>query len=126
MERTMELAESNATTTADLARPNGAELRTDGSDTQTSRPVSLFPEEETRDLRKHWEQVQTGFVDDPRASVEKADQLVASTMKRLAEVFADERSRLEKEWAKGDNVSTEDLRQALKKYRSFFDRLLSL
>ena len=71
-------------------------------------------------------EVQTEFVDEPRGSVEKADQLVASTIKRLAEVFANERSRLEHEWAKGDNVSTEDLRQALRKYRSFFDRLLAV
>ncbi len=119
MERTIEMAESTATTTAELAAPNG-------NDTRTNGPVSLFPDDETRDFRKRWEQVQTDFVDDPRGSVEKADQLVASTMKRLAEVFADEKSRLEKDWAKGDNVSTEDLRQALRKYRSFFDRLLSL
>jgi hypothetical protein len=118
MERTLDMAESNATTTADLARTNGGDTRNNG-------PVSLFPEEETRDFRKRWEQVQTEFVDEPRGSVEKADQLVASTIKRLAEVFADERTRLEQEWAKGDNVSTEDLRQALRKYRSFFDRMLS-
>ena len=88
--------------------------------------MSLFSEDEARDFRKRWEQVQTEFVDEPRGSVEKADELVASTIQRLAEVFADERARLEREWAKGDNVSTEDLRQALRKYRSFFDRLLAV
>jgi len=70
--------------------------------------------------------VQTEFVDEPRGSVEKADELVASTIKRLAEVFANERAGLEREWTKGDNVSTEDLMQALRKYRSFFDRLLAV
>ncbi len=125
MERTIELVESNATTTAELAKSNGAETNSNAA-AKTDHPVSLFPEQESQDFRKRWEQVQTEFVDDPRRSVEKADELVASTMKRLAEVFAEERSRLEKEWAKGDNVSTEDLRQALRKYRSFFDRLLSL
>lgn len=121
MEQTLQVAESDATTTADIAKTtNGNErARTDG-------PVSLFTEEEARDFRKRWEQVQTEFVDEPRGSVEKADELVASTIKRLAEVFADERARLELEWAKGDNVSTEDLRQALRKYRSFFDRLLAV
>lgn len=121
MEQTLQVAESDATTTADIAKTaNGNELpRTDGA-------VSLFSEDEARDFRKRWEQVQTEFVDEPRGSVEKADQLVASTIKRLAEVFADERARLEREWAKGDNVSTEDLRQALRKYRSFFDRLLAV
>jgi hypothetical protein len=61
-----------------------------------------------------------------RKAVEQADGLVASAMKRLAEVFADERSNLEKQWDRGDNVSTEDLRVAFQRYRSFFDRLLSV
>ena len=71
-------------------------------------------------------QVQTKFVDEPRRSVEEADQLVAGTMKRLAEVFAGERERLERDWDRGGDVSTEDLRIALQRYRSFFDRLLSI
>jgi hypothetical protein len=121
MEQTLQLAESNATTTADIAK---TENRT--NQTRNYTPVSLFSEDETRELRKRWEQVQTEFVDEPRGSVEKADQLVASTIKRLAEVFANEKTRLEEEWAKGDDVSTEDLRQALRKYRSFFDRLLAV
>jgi hypothetical protein len=120
MERTIEVAETNATNTEDFVKTGN------GHDTGTNRPVSLFSEEDAREYRKRWEQVQTEFVDEPRGSVEKADQLVASTIKRLAEVFADERTRLEHEWAQGDNVSTEDLRQALRKYRSFFDRMLSL
>jgi hypothetical protein len=78
------------------------------------------------DLRHKWDQVQTGFVDEPRAAVKEADELVAQAMKRLAELFADERSRLEQQWDRGDNVNTEDLRIALKKYRSFFQRLLSV
>ena len=70
--------------------------------------------------------MQTAFVDEPRRAVEQADGLVASAMKRLAEVFAEERSKLEKQWDRGDNVSTEDLRVALQRYRSFFQRLLSV
>lgn len=116
------VADANATTTADIAATSAA-----GEQKTAGRPDSLFSYEEGRDFRKRWEQIQTEFVDDPRDSVQKADQLVAATIKRLAEVFADERARLEGEWAKGnDNVSTEDLRQALRKYRSFFDRLLSV
>jgi hypothetical protein len=65
-------------------------------------------------------------VDEPRRTVEAADKLVASVMQRLAEGFANERSSLEKQWDRGDNVSTEDLRVALQRYRSFFDRLLKL
>ena len=76
--------------------------------------------------RSRWTEVQTGFVDDPRQSVERADGLVAEVMKRLAEVFADERSRLEEQWARGEEADTEGLRMALRRYRSFFDRLLSV
>jgi hypothetical protein len=65
-------------------------------------------------------------VDNPGGAVKQADELVAAVMKRLAEVFADERSNLEQAWAKGEDVSTEDLRVALRRYRAFFDRLLSV
>jgi hypothetical protein len=67
-----------------------------------------------------------GFVDEPRHAVEQADELVASTVKRLAQIFADERTKLEQQWSRGDRVSTEDLRLALQRYRSFFSRLLSV
>jgi len=86
----------------------------------------LFPGDELEGLRSRWKEIQTAFVDEPRKAVEQADGLVASAMKRLAEVFAQERSGLEKQWDRGDNVSTEDLRVALQRYRSFFDRLLSV
>jgi len=86
----------------------------------------LFPSNELETLRTRWKEVQTAFVDEPRKVVEQADGLVASAMKRLAEVFAEERSRLEQQWDRGDSVSTEDLRVALQKYRAFFERLLSV
>jgi hypothetical protein len=70
--------------------------------------------------------VQTGFVDEPRQTVEEADKLVAAVMQRLADGFTKERSGLEKQWDNGDKASTEDLRVALQRYRSFFDRLLKL
>jgi hypothetical protein len=88
--------------------------------------VPLFPNNEMADLRNRWKEVQTAFVDEPRRAVEQADSLVASAMKRLAEVFAEERSKLEKQWDRGDKVSTEDLRIALQRYRAFFQRLLSI
>lgn len=91
-----------------------------------SDAAPLFPNSELEDLRNRWSGVQTAFVDEPRSAVEQADGLVASAMKRLAEVFAEERSRLEQQWDRGDNVSTEDLRIALQRYRSFFQRLLSI
>ena len=91
-----------------------------------SEPMPLFSGSETGDFRSQWSKVQTGFVDEPRRTVEDADKLVAAVMQRLAEGFANERSALEKQWDSGNNVSTEDLRLALQRYRSFFDRLLKL
>jgi hypothetical protein len=93
--------------------------------TETEREA-LFADEETRGFRARWDAIQTGFVDEPRDAVQRADALVEETVKRLAAVFADERTKLEQEWARGSEVSTEDLRQALRRYRSFFDRLLSV
>lgn len=86
----------------------------------------LLAEGEVRDLRGRWDMIQAAFVDQPREAVQEADKLVASAMKRLAEMFAEERSKLEGQWDRGDNVSTEDLRVALRRYRSFFNRLLSM
>jgi hypothetical protein len=85
----------------------------------------LFAENELRDFRARWDQVQTSFVDEPRHAVEQADTLVATVVKHIAEQFAEERSKLEKQWDRGDNVSTEELRQGFRRYRAFFDRLLS-
>ena len=98
------------------------------SDTTTHADdaTPLFPSGELDSLRTRWKEIQTAFVDEPRKAVEQADGLVAQAMKRLAEVFAEERSRLEQQWDRGDNVSTEDLRIALQRYRSFFQRLLSV
>jgi len=91
-----------------------------------SETMPLFTEAEMGDFRAQWSKVQTGFVDEPRRTVEDADKLVAAVMQRLADGFANERSGLEKQWDSGDHVSTEDLRVALQRYRSFFDRLLKL
>ena len=91
-----------------------------------SAPIPLFSESEMGDFRSQWSKLQTGFVDEPRRTVEGADKLVAAVLQRLTEGFANERSGLEKQWDRGDNVSTEDLRVALQRYRSFFDRLLKL
>lgn len=86
----------------------------------------LFSERESKDFFGRWDTLQVGFIDEPRRAVEQADSLVAGAMKRLAEVFAEERARLESQWDRGDNVSTEDLRVAMRRYRSFFRRLLSV
>ena len=125
-------------TTADLAGPmrddapsevrsfrdeDPVEVRPPG-DAQT--PAALFPAGEADDLRGRWDAIQAAFVDEPRRAVEQADGLVAGAMKRLAEIFAAERATLEGQWDRGDDVTTEDLRIALQRYRSFFGRLLSM
>ena len=92
----------------------------------TTNRTAMFEANETNDFRSRWQSIQTDFIDDPRRCVERADELVAETMKRLAQIFSDERTRLEQSWDQGDNVSTEDLRLAFQRYRSFFDRLLSV
>lgn len=88
--------------------------------------VSLLNEDKAEDFRSRWQNIQTGFVDNPRSSVEKADELVESVMDSITETFAKERSSLEDQWNQGTDASTEDLRLAIKRYRSFFNRLLSL
>ena len=102
------------------------EAETLGGATTVLEPLPLFSELEMSDFRAQWSNIQIGFVDEPRRTVEDADKLVAAVMQRLAKVFTDERSSLEKQWDRGDSVSTEDLRVTLQRYRSFFDRLLKL
>ena len=87
--------------------------------------AALFSEQEGQEFRSRWDRIQIAFVDEPRRAVQDADNLVATTMSRLAEVFSEERKRLEGQWDKGD-ASTEDLRLLLQMYRSFFNRLLSM
>ena len=98
---------------------------TAGSNAHGTSDAALFPDDELHNFRARWEQVQTSFVDEPRRAVEQADGLVANVIQRIAEQFSNERTGLEERWSKGENVNTEDLRQALRQYRSFFDRLLS-
>jgi hypothetical protein len=85
----------------------------------------LFSHEQGERFTARWGEIQTSFVDQPRDAVAQADALVADLMQRLATNFAHERERLEGQWDRGDDVSTEDLRITLTRYRSFFDRLLS-
>ncbi len=131
-------------TTADIARPqqydkgynesqvavmdegdhHTGQLAADLRKTDTSA-APLFPDNELQNFRTRWDQVQTSFVDEPRQAVQQAESLVANVVTRIAEQFSAERAQLEKQWDRGDDVSTEDLRQALRRYRSFFDRLLT-
>jgi hypothetical protein len=114
-----ERREDTRLTTADVAEPSRVR-----NEPETER-TPLLSKEALGEFRQRWDSIQTGFVDEPRRSVEEADSLVAELMQYLAKTFADERQNLEGHWARGDDVSTEDLRIALQRYRFFFSRLLS-
>ena len=85
---------------------------------------AVLPNDQADRFTTRWQEIQAGFVDEPRESVEQADALVADLMQQLASGFAEERKQLESQWDEGDDASTEDLRVALTRYRSFFERLL--
>jgi hypothetical protein len=87
--------------------------------------AALFGARAAQEFREQWDATQIGFVDNPRQAVQRADELVTEVMKSLAQSFSDERARLEAQFS-GEQASTEHLRVALQRYRSFFQRLLSL
>jgi hypothetical protein len=88
-------------------------------------PAQLLEDDELHGILARWKDIQAAFVDEPRRAVQDADALVADLMQRLARMFASEREQLESRWASGNDVSTEDLRHSLRRYRSFFERLLA-
>ena len=91
-----------------------------------AQPTPLFKGTDGENFHRRWSDIQASFVDEPRAAVEQADSLVAEVMQRLATVFADERHTLEQQWDRGGDADTEALRLVLRRYRSFFDRLLAM
>lgn len=117
-------------TTADPARSDGGSSNDVTIQGQSSRPVNGISGEgapllaNNAEFMARWTAIQTTFVDEPRMAVEQADTLVAEVVRELARVFAEERGRLEETWSRGTDVSTEDLRQALQRYRDFFHLLL--
>ena len=96
------------------------------ADTGDRTEAALFEPAALSQFNARWSEVQTGFVDEPRRAVQQADALVSDVIKRIADSFGSERASLERQWDRGDDVSTEDLRQALQRYRSFFSRLLTV
>ncbi len=92
----------------------------------SSMNTELLSKEELEQMRLRWTNIQTNFVDSPRKSLEDADKLVASAIKRVAEVFYEQREELERQWHRGEEPSTEDLRLTLQRYRDFFSRVLSM
>jgi hypothetical protein len=85
---------------------------------------TLLPADQNERFTSRWSDIQSSFVDRPQEAVKEADELVSDLMDRVTGGLSSERERLESQWAAGDDVSTEDLRVALTRYRAFFDRLL--
>lgn len=120
--------------TDDMARTQPAEIRREEIRREEQQHQlndrnehsSLLPENIGSEFRSEWDRIQVSFVDEPRKAVEQADSLVAQVMQHVARTFSDERKNLEAQWSRGDNVSTEDLRIALQRYRTFFSRLLAV
>jgi hypothetical protein len=102
-------------------RPNSAM----GAATEADLETPLLPSDETSTFEQRWLEIQAGFVDQPGQALAQADALVTELTERLAASFAEARAQLESQWERGDDASTEDLRIALMRYRSFFRRLLS-
>ena len=94
--------------------------------TKEESRTPLFAADAAESFRSRWQDIQASFIDEPTRAVEQADSLVAEIMQQLAKTFADERSHLEEQGVHGKDISTEDLRMALRHYRSFFDRLLAI
>lgn len=129
---TQQIAEATAEPVADRGDAGPAADRggagpaadTSGTDGQGQR-AQLLATGELQGILNRWKEIQAGFVDEPRKAVQDADRLVADLMQGLARMFASEREQLEARWSAGDSVSTEDLRLSLRRYRSFFERLLA-
>jgi hypothetical protein len=121
-------AEAAAADRGNAPAPAGTPSAEPARDVGTAGTTSAGPllaADDAEAFRTRWTDVQTGFVDAPRQAVERADALVAEVMQHLARTFADERSRLEGQWDRGDDIATDDLRTAFQRYRSFFERLLA-
>jgi len=92
--------------------------------TYVDSSVPLLNRDESDRLRMRWNEIQGKFVDEPRSAVQEADALVSDVIEKITRMFTDEQSALEGQWKQGNDVSTEDLRQTLQHYRSFFNRLV--
>jgi hypothetical protein len=112
--------------TADMVASEGRVPGMTPKTADDSKPMALLAADEAGTFRTRWSEIQAGFVDEPSRAVQQGDALVAELMKRLAQIFADERTKLEGQSKRGEKLSTEDMRVALQRYRSFFNRLLSV
>jgi hypothetical protein len=99
--------------------------RTDKEGDQSREESGVFMQDQKwLDFGRRWDEIQSGFVDDPRRTVEQADRLVAEVIAHLSQIFTEERARLEAQWSRGGKAQTEDLRVAMQRYRDFFKTLV--
>jgi hypothetical protein len=105
--------------------PTGSATLDSAASAEESDAVQLLDPGDRDAMTSRWRDIQADFVDHPQQAMKDADTLVAGLMQQLAQTFAQERAQLEAQWSRGDEVSTEDLRVSLQRYRSFFERLLS-
>ena len=118
-------------TTEQIANPGAAQPAAPsapgGRSTEAgSDAAQLLDPRDREAMTRRWRDIQADFVDQPRQAMQDADALIAGLMQQLAQMFSQERSQLEAQWSRGDQVSTEDLRVSLQRYRAFFERLLSV
>ena len=85
----------------------------------------LLNDDDRAGYQRRWDDIQVRFVDEPRESVREADDLVGEVTRHIAERFTDARRDMEQRWESGEQPSTEELRQAVQRYRDFFQRLVS-
>lgn len=111
---------AQADTDASAATAGSAPVEAD-----PTRGENLVAHDTVVDLRSRWEVIQQGFVDDPRSAVKDADNLVGDVLKKLSATFEEQRRNLERQWSDGE-PDTEELRSALRRYRDFFNRLLTI
>src|SRR5262245_12311611 len=107
-------------------QPEGEVISLKERRTAAPQDQALVPKLQIEEMRNRWTTIQASFVDEPRKAVQEADQLVKSAIQQMEEVFRNQRTQMEQQWSGGKDVSTEDLRLSLQRYRTFFDRLLSL
>ena len=95
------------------------------ADSGVRQHTSLIESERAEGYDTRWKELKGEFVDDPRGAVRGANELVGEVLDELEELFRRQRTDLE-QGLDSDQTTTEDLRQALIRHRSFFDRLLSV
>jgi hypothetical protein len=95
----------------------------DQGDADGQRATLIAPER-ADGYNSRWNQLKSDFVDEPRRAVRGANELVGEVLDELEELFRRQRTDLE-QGLENEQTTTEDLRLALGRYRSFFDRLLS-